>query len=202
MYRNALVVVVAWMSLATPIAAFAQADVRANEWSRGTDITAFAGAAMESSDAAPLIGGAMGWQLTPALGIEGSGGWLDRGHGRTAFAGALQAHVRLFRARKVDPFGRAGIGLHRAEFASNEPSVPDFYRRRMMASLGAGSGRTFTDPTVVAGGGLNVPINRHLALRPDAGATVVFREGRTHVVTTIAVHAVYHFESHAVTPLR
>jgi hypothetical protein len=36
--------------------------------------------------------------------------------------------------------------------------------------------------------------------RPDVEATVVRRGGRRHVVTVIAVHAVYHFESHPVTP--
>jgi hypothetical protein len=92
--------------------------------------------------------------------------------------------------------------LYRAEFESNDASVPEFYRERMTSPLGAGTGQTFTDPTFVAGGGVNVILNRHFALRPDAGVTVVVRGGRTHVVTTVTLQGVFHFESHPVTPSR
>jgi hypothetical protein len=65
-----------------------------------------------------------------------------------------------------------------------------------------GVGVTFTDPSLVAGGGVNIHINRHLAIRPDLETTFVLRDGRNHTVTSVAVQAVYHFEEHPVTPRR
>jgi hypothetical protein len=90
---------------------------------------------------------------------------------------------------------------------SNSPSqrpVCAFSRYRCCSLRigGPEAGRTFTDPTVVGGGGISIFVNRHFALRPDVEAVFVLRDGRTHVVTTAALHAVYHFESHPVTPVR
>jgi hypothetical protein len=185
-----------------PAAVLAQQDIRANEWSHGTTMNGFAGVAADSSRGAPVLGGAVGWELTPTLAIEGSGAWLDCRHGANAFSGAVKTRVRLSGRRTVDPFVHAGVGLYRATFAGSATSVPDFYRRRMTGTLPPGVIQTFTDPTLVAGGGVSMFVNRHLALRPDVEATLVFREGRSYVVTTVALHAVYHFESHPVTPIR
>ena len=77
--------------------------------------------------------------------------------------------------------------------------MPAFYRRRL--SPGRGASRTLTDPTLL-GGGVSIYIIRHVALRPDAEAAFVLRDGRSHVVATVALHAVFHFESHPVTPMR
>ena len=35
--------------------------------------------------------------------------------------------------------------------------------------------------------------------RPDVEAVFVIRDGRSHIVTIAAIHAVYHFEDHPVT---
>lgn len=174
------------------------------DWERGTTMTGFAGVATDSSGSAPVLGGSLGWEVTPRLALEGSGSWLDFGHGASAFAGDLRVRTRLWGRRHIDPFAEAGIGLYRASYdARHAPDVPSFYRRRMPAGLPETlSIRTFTDPTVVLGAGLNVYLHRHLALRPDVGATIVMRGGRTHVVRTVAVHAVVHFEDHPVTPWR
>jgi hypothetical protein len=73
----------------------------------------------------------------------------------------------------------------------------------MVASTqGSATSGTFTDPTLIGGGGVSIFLNRHFALRPDAEVAFVFRDGNHHVVTTVALHAVYHFESHPVTPVR
>jgi hypothetical protein len=179
---------------------WAQTDVPA-DWSHGTTLNGFAGVATDSSHSGPALGGAVGWEVTPGLAIEGSGSWLEFGHGTKAFSGSLKVRTRLFGRRTIDPFLQAGIGMYRASFGPGAQTVPSFYGRRMHASMR--SDRlpvTFTDPTVVAGGGVNIFVNRHLAIRPDVEATVVLRDRRSHVVTIVAVHAVYHFENHPVTP--
>jgi hypothetical protein len=186
-----------------PVATAAQSDVRANEWSRGTTLNGFVGATMDSAQSGPAVGGAMGWELRPNVAIEGGGAWTEFGHGTTSFAGALKVRLRVAGQRRVDPFVQAGIGLYRATFGADDTALPEFYRRRILAPApGRGASRTFTDPTVLAGGGLSIFVNRHFALRPDADAAFVLRGGRSHVVTTVALHAVYHFESHPVTPAR
>jgi hypothetical protein len=181
--------------------ASAQTDVGTSDWSHGTTLNGFAGVATDSSRSGPVLGGAVGWEVTPGFAVEGSGAWLEFGHGTKAFGGSLKVRGRLFGRRTIDPFLQAGIGMYRASFGPGAPTMPSFYGRRMGASMRSGRVPvTFTDPTVVAGGGVNIFVNRHLAIRPDVEATVVLRDRRSHVVTTIAVHAVYHFENHPVTP--
>lgn len=183
--------------------AWAQADIRPDEWSRGTTLNGFAGVGIDPTASGPVIGGAVGWEVTPRLAIEGSGSWFDFGSDRTAFAGALKVRTRLYGRRAVDPFVQGGVGLYRASFAAAATEIPAFYRHRIggprtLQDVGA----TFTDPPLVAGGGVNIFVNRHLSIRPDVDAAIVLRNRRSHVVTTVAVHAVYHFEDHPVTPRR
>jgi hypothetical protein len=186
-----------------PATAAAQQHIRANEWSRGTTLNGFAGATMDSSQSGPAIGGAVGWELTPRVAIEGSGSWADFGQDTNSFAGALKVRLRIAGRRYLDPFVQTGVGLYRASFGTSDPAVPAFYRRRMVASTqGSATSGTFTDPTLIGGGGVSIFLNRHFALRPDAEVAFVFRDGNHHVVTTVALHAVYHFESHPVTPVR
>ena len=172
-----------------------------DDWSHGTTLNGFAGVAIDSSQNGPLLGGAVGWEITPRLGIEASGSWAEFGHGTSSFAGAMKVRVRLTGRGTVDPFVQGGIGLYRAIFGPEETAMPRFYQRRVTSHmLPAGGSETFTDPTLVGGAGINIAINRHLALRPDVDAILVLRDGHRHVVTSVAIHAVYHFESHPVTP--
>ena len=62
-------------------------------------------------------------------------------------------------------------------------------------------GSTFTDPTLVTGGGVSIFLKRWFALRPEAEVTLVIRNG-THAVTNVALHAVFLFEEHPMTPTR
>jgi hypothetical protein len=183
--------------------ASAQSDVKNADWSHGTTLNGFVGVGVDSAQAGPALGGALGWEVTPRIAIEGSGSWLEFGGGTSAFGGALKVRARLFGQRTVDPFLQAGIGMYRATYGPGDEAVPDFYMRRMRGHMPAGElHETFTDPTVVAGGGVTVFVNRHLAIRPDVEATIVLDDGRSHVITTISLHVVYHFESHPVTPAR
>jgi hypothetical protein len=88
--------------------------------------------------------------------------------------------------------------MYRA-FYGPASTLPEFYERRSEFRQLAGN-LTFTDPTVVAGGGMNIFLNRRFAVRPDVAATIVLRDRRHHVITTVGVHAVFHFEDHPVTP--
>jgi len=191
----------ACLCCAFPATVAAQQDVRANEWSRGTTLNGFVGVVADSSQSGPAVGGAMGWELRPNLAIEGEGAWAEFGYGTTSFADAIKARLRVAGKRHVDPYVSGGVGLYRATFGAEDSAIPGFYLRRMTTpAAGRAAVRTFTDPTVVGGGGVNVFLNRHVALRPDVEAAFVLRDGRSHVVTTVALHAVYHFESHPVTP--
>ena len=183
--------------------AWAQADVRVNEWSRGTTLAGFAGVATDATNGGPVVGGAVGWDLTPRFAVEGSGAWIEYGESRSGFAGALKLRTRLAGTSTRNAFAVAGVGLYRASFARKDVDMPSFYSRRISAHDRMDQlGRTFTDPSLVVGGGASFALTRHVTIRPDVEAAVVLRARRSNVLTSIAVHAVYLFESHPVTPTR
>ena len=194
----------AWALVCSAMAgtAGAQTDIRPDEWSRGTTLIGFAGVAGDSEHVGPVLGGAVGWELTRRFAIEGSGSWLDFGHSANAFAGAMKFRTRLFGRGTLDPFVEGGVGLYRAWYGADATGIPRFHARRMGTQPVPGVGATFTDPTLLAGGGVNIFVNRRFALRPELEATFVLRNGRAHTVTSLGVQAVYHFEEHPVTPWR
>jgi len=185
--------------LVTPLSAQTAAPV--NQWSRGTTVEAMAGIGTASSDTGALVGGAIGWELTPRFGLDGSAAWVDRHGGGEAFSAAVTAHVSLAAPGKVVPFARAGLGLYRMSVdASSVDDSLEFYRRRLGPNIGRLSRRTFTDPAFVLGGGVNVFVTRQLAFGPELGVIVVRAGGHGHVVTTVTMHLTYHIEEHPITP--
>jgi hypothetical protein len=187
---------IAWSTTAV-----AQTAVAPGEWSRCTTLNGFVGASGDTTQVGTALGGAIGWDVTPSIAIEGAGSWTAFGHDTSAFSGTLKVRARLTGTRTVDPFVLAGIGMYRSEFGDHETAIPDFYRRRLESGE-SGLTRTFTDPSLVAGGGVSLFVSRHVAIRPDIEAAILFANGSSHVITTAAVHFVYHFESHPVTPAR
>ena len=178
----------------------AQEVIRPGEWSRGTTLSGFAGMATDGDHLGPVIGGVAGYEITPRFTIEGSGSWLEFGEGMNAFAGAIKLRARLSGRRTVDPFVLGGVGFYRASFDRPSSVAPGFYRNRLR-SPGTGLGDTsFTDPALVVGAGVNVFVTRHVALRPDVESFIVLRDGRSLAVTSLSLHAVFHIESHPVTP--
>jgi Outer membrane protein beta-barrel domain len=171
-------------------------------WSHGTTVNLFAGVATASSDTGPLAGGAFGWEVTPRIGIEGSGSWLDRADGAGAFAADLKALINLAPGHAVMPFLHGGIGMYRAWFDLSQGTLPDFYADRLEDSAVAVTTPTFTDPSFVVGGGMNFFVSRHLAIRPDVDWKIVRSHSESYVVTTVNVHLSYHFEDHPITPSR
>jgi hypothetical protein len=189
--------------LALSMPASAQPAVPGGDWSHGTTLNIFAGAGVDSSDTSPLAGAAVGWEITPAIAVEGSGYWLDRAAGMDAFAAALKLQVGLVVPHTAVPFVQAGLGLYRASFGPAATAVPDFYRQRMTSRLSVpGVTSTFTDPSFILGAGINVFLTRHIAVRPDIETMIVRRDAHNYLVTAVAVHMAYHFESHPMTPSR
>jgi hypothetical protein len=171
-----------------------------NTWNHGTTLNVFGGAATVSGDRAAIAGGAFGWEIKPWFAIEGGGTWLDWGQAAHAFAPSIAAQASLLTARPLLPFLTGGVGLYHASFNRLDNAMPRFYRRRMMRMADMGSTVTFTDPSVVGGGGVNLFVSRHWTIRPEIVATAVLRNSHGFVVTTGAVRLAYHFEDHPVTP--
>jgi hypothetical protein len=170
------------------------------DWSHGTTLSGFAGGSADGTRSGPAFGGAVGWEVTPRFAIDGVGTWTEFDDGADAFAGTMRLRVRLAGHRSVDPFVHGGVGLYRAMFENTDTEMPDFYRRRLDPAPGT-SGATFTDITLVTGGGVSIFLTRWFALRPEAEVTFVIRNG-THAVASFFLHAVFHFEEHPVTPSR
>jgi len=170
------------------------------DFRRGTALAGFVGAASTASRTDAAAGGAIGWELTPHLAIEGRGIWLDAGPRANAFAALLGARVPLLPDRPVVPFVSAAAGLYRATFDAVLPAMPRFYQRRMMPRAGESLSRSFDDFTVALGGGADVFLAQHLVLRPELTVLVVTTRSNAHAVPVFGVQLAYHFESHPITP--
>lgn len=190
-----------WLAL---VAALIAAPLRAQTtppfhiW---TTLAVTGGAATASSDTGAMTALTMGWEITPRMGIEGTGAWLDRHDGAEAFSGALAFQTSLMRPRPLAPFVEGGFGLHRASFDRTRSTIPAFYADRIAAvSVTGSTTSTFTDPAFFIGAGVNAFVSRHIAFRPQVEATIVTRHSQTYVVTSVAIRAAYHFEDHPITP--
>jgi hypothetical protein len=181
-------------------AAAAQAPTDANPWSRGTTLNLFSGVSTSSPETGAILGMALGWEVTPGFGIEGSGAWLDRGRDATAFAADLKAMFGVPNLRTIVPFAFGGVGFYRASFGP-ESELPEFYARQVDDSATFGS-HTFTDPSFIVGGGVNLHVTRHIGIRPEYDAKIVRSDGDSYVVHTVVVHFAYHFEEHSISPSR
>jgi hypothetical protein len=178
----------------------AVAQIADDDWTRGTTVGGAAGSASSSSHSGPLLGGTIGWEVTPRFTLEGAASWLDRGQGADGFLAALKARVGV-RHEGTSPFVEGGFGLYRMT-TDGSGEMPEFYRRRMVAGSTATTSQAFTDPVFLAGGGLNFFLRRHLALQPALEALFVTRGGHMHTIGAFSLRLVYHFEDRPVTPSR
>lgn len=75
--------------------------------------------------------------------------------------------------------------------------MPQFYSMRLGTMMASSDGRlgmrSFTDPMVSAGGGVNVRVSDRLTLRPDVRSLLVFGGGDTYTVTVLSVGLGYRF---------
>ena len=62
--------------------------------------------------------------------------------------------------------------------------------------------RTFTDPSVVFGGGISLVATRHIAIRPAVEVAMVLRNNHSLATASAVVRLAYRFEDHPVTRAR
>ena len=179
----------------------ADAPAPAHLWSDGTSLNVFGGMAADGEGGGGLAGGGVGWLVTPIFGLEGRAGWSNDVGGAEAFAASLVARVSPWQPRPLVPFFKAGVGLYRASFDSSTGEMPEFYRRRLTAGDSAVSHSvSWTDPTLVAGGGFDIFASRHVAIRPEVDLSLAIDGGHGYAVVNAVVNIVYHFEDRRVTP--
>jgi hypothetical protein len=184
-------------ALGAPASGQVMAD---NEWRQGTTLSGFVGGATSpSTGAAPALGLTIGWDLTPRLGIDGRGLWMPSKYG-DAFAATLGGRLALQPARPFVPFVSAGAGFHRASFDRPTDPAAGFYRGRMMVPEGRSHGYVFTDFALALGGGADIFVSRHIAVRPDVSVMMVTTRSDVRLVPVYGVHLSYHFESRPMTP--
>jgi hypothetical protein len=176
-----------------------QADPSIANWQHGTTLAGFVGASSASSATDLAAGLSIGWEVSPRWGVEGRGIWLAAGEPEDAFAATVAVRAAVRPGHLVVPFGSAGLGVYRASFEANTSEVPDFYRTRM-STTGVG-GQTFNDFTVLFGGGLDIFVTRHLALRPEVNVVLTMTGSDSRPVAVYGAQVAYHFESHTITPL-
>ena len=168
-----------------------------NAWSRGTTLAIFGGTAAASPNTTGTFGAAMGWELNHRAEIEGVAAWLVQRHGAKAFAADLKLLINLTRPSRIVPYVGGGAGLYQGSFATPRTEMPHFYQRRI-ATDGARTPMTFTDPTAIVAGGAHLYVGRHLSIRPEAAVRFVTDDARAYRVTTVTFSLVYHVEEHAV----
>jgi hypothetical protein len=188
------------------VPAAAQTATEDAPWTRATSLAVSGGAAHDEPDWNGSFGGAVQWELTPHLAIEGAGRWIDRGRESNAFAGELSALFGLAGTRDTFvPYVLAGVGFHHRVFDRRPAAadgMPAFYMHRFRADHGFGTRESFTDPTVVLGTGVDIALSRTVVVRPDARVLWAIAGGRRHPVAVVTVALGYRFEHKPVTPAR
>jgi hypothetical protein len=199
MTRNSVLAIGALVltQIASPPVVSAQ-SLPDHQWSHGTTLDVFGGSAVApSAETRGTMGAAFGWEFNHRISVEGSGTWLLARREDEGFAAELKALANLTRPNRLVPFLGAGVGLYRASFDATQAGLPDFYQQRSTGSAFA-TRRTFTDPTLVFAGGVNIFTGAHFSIRPDVSVRLVTRHSDTYAVTIAAVHVTYHFEVHDV----
>jgi outer membrane protein with beta-barrel domain len=191
--RAAVVLLMAVFAVAV-LSSRASAQTSPMDWRHGTTLSGFVGAQSASSDVNPGAGLGLGWELTRRLSFEGRGTWFGVNQEPSDFSATMAAHVALLTPRTVVPFVSAGVGMYRATVNPAWTDVPEFYRRRM--SPDAPGNHTFQDFLMTFGGGVNVFVASHLALRPEANLMLVTTASDARPVAMYGLQFVYHFETH------
>ncbi len=169
---------------------WAQSELPAHRWSHCTTLSMSGGMAGASDQVGAAIGAAIGWEITPRMGLEFAGTWFDKQPGSTAYSAGLSLRAVLANSLSAAPFVEGGFGLYSASFNPKlATDIPPFYSERIS---GVTTNR-FNDPAFFAAAGADVYRSNRLAVRPTVGATMAVRDGRTYTVATVTVHVEYHF---------
>ena len=168
-----------------------------------SSLDVFGGVSSAESAAGGLAGAGAGWQITSWFGLAGEAFWVDRPGTETGFSAAVHTRWNLVRGWRAMPFATIGAGFYRASFEVGDNTVPAFYRDRLEdGAVGVGANRAFTDPAMIAGGGVDILLSRRLSLRPQGDAMVILDHGRSRVMPAFTVHLAVHFDEHPITSLR
>lgn len=169
---------------------------------RCTSLSFFGGMATPDSEAGGLLGGTAGWQITPRFALEVNAFWLDGPGSESGFSAALNGHVNILRRRTAVPFLAAGIGVYRASLDADDAAASEFYHQRFKAGDALATRQTFTDPALIAGGGVDIALSPQLVLRPQGDVMLVVNDGKSRIVPMFTVHLAYRFHEHPITPSR
>jgi hypothetical protein len=186
--------IIAAAALAVVIAAPAHAqDPRAFRF--GTTLSAFGGVAADANTEHPAAGLALGWEITRRVAVEGTTLWAMPGHDQHEFGVVLGPKINLARGRTVVPYIAGGVGLYQASFPRVMANMSPFYADRMGGDV-MSTRRTFTDLAATLGGGGEVFVANHWAVRPDIRILQINAGHERRWMTTGVVHLAYHFVSH------
>jgi hypothetical protein len=174
---------------------------------KATAIVGEAGLSRDSTHDNGWFGGMALWQPTHRVGIAVSGRWIDAGPGASALAADISTELGLLpKSSHQVPYVRLGVGAYRATFdladVRQVAAMPDFYHRRVDFVSTVRNRTTFMDPMFVVAAGIDVPLNRHVSVRPDVRGMWVVRDGHAYQMVLIGVQLAYHIEAHPVTPSR
>jgi hypothetical protein len=193
--RRVALAVLAVLVVASPALAQSAAPTD-TAWTHGTTLNVFGGIGVDRSHTAGAAGAALGWEVTRGVAIEGTGTWFERGTGASGFAADLTALVGLRSSGRLVPFAKGGVGMYRTAFDPTSSPMPAFYQERLDPASGFGDRATFTDPTIVAGGGLTVWVGDRVSIRPEVDLKIVIADSSAHPVAATGVRIAYHFADH------
>lgn len=181
---------------ATVITGTASAQTHDNPFRFGTTLSGFAGGAADTEGAAPAVGLELGWEMTRRLAINGSTLWSAPGNGQHDFSVMIGPRINLTRKGPRLLFVTADAGMYRATFDALRGPLPPFYGNRLSPSERVDRGGTFDDFVASVGGGAELFISGHWAVRPEVGLMTAFGNSDVRWVTTFGGHLAYHFERH------
>jgi len=174
---------------------------------KATTVVGEAGLSNDSSHNNGWFGGMALWQPTHRVGIAVSGRWIDVGAGASGVAADIGPEFGLISNSSGDvPYVRFGVGAYRTSFDLTNlhqvSAMPEFYSRRVDFISTVKSRVTFMDPMFVVAGGIDVPLNRRVSIRPDVRVMWVVRDGHAYQMVLVGMQLGYHIEAHPVTPSR
>jgi hypothetical protein len=199
MRRHICRVALAAVMFLLPATTWAQGSAE-KPWGPGTTLAVFGGAASADSRVVGALSGTLGWEWKPSFAVEGNGTWFTESHGVSAFAALLGPRLSLTAPGSFVPTIFAGVGMFRSSVNFSEPNVPGFYRNRVDMVGSPVTTRVFEDFLFAVGGGADVFVNAHLAIRPDVRVLFVHGDSDTRIIPTFGAHVTYHFEAHPYLP--
>ena len=185
------------MFISAAAVAAAGAQTNSNPFGIGTALSVFGGGTAGADGAAPAAGLELGWEIVPHLAIEGSTLWTAPGDGRHEFGVLIGPKVNLARGQRRVPFLTVGAGMYRTTFDEGAAPVPQFYASRMATATT--TAQTFDDFVASIGGGADLYLHSHWAIRPDVRLLMIAGDSDWRWMTTFGVHVAYHFEHHHIT---